>query len=673
MPLVRSFWLGKKKGKETWVKPVVEGTTIRYEIGRGPQGPDSEGTVSRSGAHCLCCRESMKLEHVRSEGRAGRLGTEMIAIAAEGDRQREYLPPADDHVAAAKVRPPEDLPTSELPGQALGFRVQAYGLKRHADLFSPRQLTVLSTLSDLVAEARQMIHEDARMAGMDAADAESYAASVGTYLALLVGKAADRYSTLCGWDSSKANERPRNTFSRQTVSMVWDFAEADPFNNSSGNLAELVMHLCRAIRLLPARGTGVAIQSDARTTSIAAVAATDPPYYDNIGYSDLSDFFYTWLRGPLRDIYPDLFATVVTPKSAELIADPARHGSSREDADQYFEDGFVSVFEQMRDTGVPGFPLSFFYAFKQSEDTESGELASTGWSTMLDGLLSAGLMVTSTWPMRTESGNRMRSHGSNALASSVVLTCRPRPSTAGIVDRQGLVRSLEAELPISLRELQKAHIAPVDLRQAAIGPGMAVFSRFARVIEPNGDVMRVRTALGLINEVLDQVLDEQEQGFDAETRWAIQWFSQFFFDEGAYGTAEQLAVSMNVAVGAMVESGIVRSGGGKVQLLARNELPLKWDPVTDLRTPIWEATHHLVKRLVEEGEVSAARLLRRMGSAGDAAQLLAYRLYTVCERTRPSLAGPYNSLVTSWPELQRLAREATEPVGEYEQQTLEGS
>jgi putative DNA methylase len=413
------------------------------------------------------------------------------------------------------------------------------------------------------------------------------------------------------------------------------------------------------------------MQQDARNVNQPALIATDPPYYDNIGYADLSDFFYVWLRRSLREVHPGLFGTMEAPKTDELIATPYRHGGSTALAEQYFESGFVEVFERLRTTSPADLPLSLFYAFKQSEDAEGEGLGSTGWSTMLEGLARSGWMVTATWPVRTEREGRSISIGTNALASSVVLACRQRPSEAGVTDRQGFVRALQQELPEPLHELQKANIAPVDLRQAAIGPGMAVFSRFARVIEPDGDSMRVRTALGLINQVLDQVLGEQESSFDDGTRWAIQWFSQFFFDEGPYGIAEQLAVSMNVSVSTLVEAGVARSGGGKVQLLSPAELPDGWDPSTDMRKPVWEAAQHLVKRLESDGEASAARLLRQLGGLGESAQLLAYRLYTVCESARPALAGPYNALVASWPEIQRLARQADAPVDVAEQQTLD--
>lgn len=670
MPLASSFWLGKKKGKEAWVRPVVEGKAVRFEIGNGKSGPDIAGTVGRSGATCLVCDTAVPLEHIRSEGRAGRLGAQLMAIAAEGNRQRIYLPPTGDHVRAADVQNPDSAPVSDLPEKALSFRVQAYGMTHHADLFTNRQLTALTTFSDLVSEVRSEIESDTLAAGFVRDAATEYATAVATYLAFATDRIGDRNSSLTGWDSSPSKEQVRGVFARQAIPMVWDYAEGNIFGSSSGCIDPSIEWVALALDRVRDGQPGFAIQADAREAPRQGqLVATDPPYYDNIGYADLSDFFYVWLRRSIGSMHPDLFGTMVTPKSAELIATPYRHNGSKEIAEKYFENGFVDVFRRCREVTPNDYPITFFYAFKQSEKEGEAGIASTGWSTMLEGLAAAGWMVTATWPMRTELANKIGMNA-NMLASSVVLACRPRPETAGVTDRQGLIRTLRAELPGPLHELQKAHIAPVDLRQAAIGPGMAVFSRFARVIEPDGSTMRVRTALGLINQVLDQVLDEQEQDFDAETRWAIHWFAQFYGDEGPYGVAEQLAVSMNVAVRNMVDSGIIRSGSGKVRLLGRDELPDGWDPTTDTHTPVWEATEHLVKRLETEGESSAARLLRRLGGLGDSAQLLAYRLYTVCEKSRPGLAGPYNALVASWPEVQRLSTEASAPVTVAEQQSL---
>lgn len=661
MPLASSFWLGKKKGKEAWINPHVERGSVRFAIGKGPGGPPNPPKVGRGAKfECMVCGETADDAYTHDEIDGGRSSAVLMAMAADGHRQRLYIAPETEQVEAAQVARPANPPSAEgrgtFGGNAQGKR---YGFKTFGDYFTNRQLTTLLTCTELISLARSRIQADAEARGLSVSDSGEYAIAISTYLAAGISKVVDYGNSLCGWASHPKQEAVRNAFSRQAISMTWDFAEANPFNSTAGSLGESFEWVAKAVERLPAGRAGYAVMKDARTVGSGAVIATDPPYYDNIGYADLSDFFYVWLRLSLRDVYPDLFHTVLTPKTMELIASRYRHSGSKEAADYYFEHGFVDVFERCRGISPTDIPMTLFYAFKQSETEEDGGLASTGWSTMLEGLASAGWMVTATWPIRTEMANKIGMKA-NMLASSVAIACRPRPKTAGVTDRRGLIRSLQEELPRPLRELQKAHIAPVDLRQAAIGPGMAVFSRFAKVIEPDGSTMRVRTALGLINQVLSKVLDEQEEEFDGETRWAVQWFSQFYADQGPYGVAEQLAVSMNVAVRKMVESGILASGGGKVHLLSRDELPDEWDPRVDVRTTVWEATQHLVKQLESGGEAPTGRLLRLLGGLGESAQLLAYRLYTVCEKARPALAGPYNALVASWPEIQRHSRDPSE-------------
>lgn len=650
MPLVRSFWLGKKKGKEAWVRPVVEGRSVRFEISHSPTGPSTEGTVSRTGAICLVCNTPVPLSHVRTEGKARRMGAQLMAVVAEGARQRIYLPPVPEHEEAAEVPRPDDVPETELPQQALGFRVQGYGMTHHADLFTSRQLSALSALSQLVGEARQLVI---------AHDAEpKYADAIAMYLALAIDRVADRNSTISGWDSSPKMEAIRNTFGRQAIQMTWDFAEGQPFGGSSGNLLDSIGAVAAVIERCPAGPIGSADQRDAREPLAVPrlAASTDPPYYDNVGYADLSDFFYVWLRRSLAPAYPDLFSTMLTPKSSELVADPFRSGGNRELAEKRFEEGFELVFEHLRRAADATYPLTVFYAFKQSEHDESG-VASTGWETLLAGLLRAGFAVTATWPMRTELGNRMRNLRSNALASSIVLACRPRSETAGITDRRGFLAALHAELPKALRELQLGNIAPVDLAQAAIGPGMAVFSRYAKVVEPTGEAMPVRSALALINQVLDEVLAEQEGEFDADTRFAIKWFEQYGFDEAGFDPAEGLARATNVSVKGLEDAGILVARAGRVRLLRRSELTADWDPATDTRMPVWEVTQQLVRALWDEGsEAKAGDLVRRLGGIGEVARDLAYRLYAICERHGwADDALGFNALVTSWPEIARRA------------------
>jgi putative DNA methylase len=664
MPLLNSFSLSTRRGREAWLRSLPDATEkcVRFEVCFGPGRP-SGGSVGRSGATCLVCGSPVPLSYVRAEGRAGHIGTQLVAVVAEGIRTRHYLPALADHeAAAARVQRPADVPDTQLPKQALGFRVQGYGLNRHADLFTNRQLTALNTLTDLVVAASERVLAD----GGDAA----YSDAVATYLALAVSRNADITNALVRWSTSR--DQAVGLFSRQAIPMLWDFAEVNPFAGAAGDLEISLRSVSRVIEGLPANHESHVTQADATAAGAVptdVVVSTDPPYYDNVGYADLADFFYVWLRRSLGMVYRELFATLLTPKAAELVADPFRAGGAAK-AENLFEQGFTRAFTLMRTNAHPAFPLTVFYAFKQAENDGEDAMASTGWETMLEGLIQAGLSVTGTWPIRTERAGRMREIKSNALASSVVLVCRPRPETAGITDRRGFLGALKAELPEALRDLQQGSIAPVDLAQAAIGPGMAVFSRFAKVVEPSGEPMRVRTALGLINQVLDEVLAEQEGEFDADTRWAIKWFEQFGLDEGAYGQAEVLATATNTSIGGLREAGILQAQAGKVWLLARNDLPSDWNPTADRRTPVWEVAQHLVKRLEESGEQSAAELLRSVGGLGDVGRDLAYRMFAVCERkkwTKEALA--FNSLVVSWPEIARLAGLAPMPEAPV-QQTL---
>jgi putative DNA methylase len=394
--------------------------------------------------------------------------------------------------------------------------------------------------------------------------------------------------------------------------------------------------------------------------SSAKVVSTDPPYYDNIGYADLSDFFYVWFRRSLRPVFPDLFATLAVPKAEELVATPYRHGG-KEKAEAFFLDGMTRAMHRLAEQAHPAFPVIIYYAFKQSESDSADGTASTGWETFLDAVIRAGFAITGTWPMRTENDSRMIGQGTNALASSIVLVCRPRDANAPTATRREFQNALKAELPKALADLQRGNIAPVDLAQAAIGPGMAVYTRYAKVVDAEGKPIPVRAALALINRTLDEALAEQEGDFDGDTRWALAWFEQSGFAEGEYGVAETLSKAKNTSVAGMVEAGILASGRGKVRLLRPAELPADWDPATDRRLTVWEMVHHLVRVLEAGGEAAAADLMAKLGAKAEVARELAYRLYTLAERRkRAPEALAYNALVQSWPEIARLARSRPE-------------
>lgn len=685
MPLVRSWWLGKKKGKEAYVVPRVvpdrthrSGQRIDFTIGHDPSSarhPDTDGTVGRNGAICIACRASVDLTYVRAEGKGGRLGAQMMAVVAEGNRQRVYLAPTVTHVQAASAERPESAPEAALPKEALGFRVQGYGMARWSGLFTNRQLVALTTFSDLVGEARERALADALATGQPegarlaegGADASAYADAVATYLGLGVSRTTDLLNSIVTWSTSR--DQARNLFSRQAIPMAWDFAEVSPFGDAAGDLGVAVESISRALRGLPSGSReGDVAQADAATRVISRLlVSTDPPYYDNIGYSDLSDFFYVWLRRSLREIHPDLLRTLLVPKAPELVANPYRH-EGKEGARKFFEDGFRSVFARARESALDDYPITVYYAFKQSDSDDEGT-GSSGWETLLDGMICSGWAITATWPLRSERGGRMLSIGTNALASSIVLSLRPRPDNAPTTDRRGLIAALHAELPEALRKLQQGAIAPVDLPQAAIGPGMAVFSRYATVLEPDGSPMTVRAALARINEILDQVLSEQEGDFDTTTRFALAWYRQHGYGTGAFGDADNLARARNTAVDTMDRDEILTSRAGRVRLLRPSDLPTAYDVLRDDHTSAWEALHHLIRVLESGGIAAAGRFLAAAISRPDGAveadlvKELAFLLFSVAEKngwTKDALA--FNTLATSWPEILDASRTDAAPM-----------
>ena len=674
MPLIRSFWLSTKPKRKVWAEPIVNAgaKSVRFEVRTG-EGAPREGTVNRRGAECIVCGTPVAFDHIRTEGKSGRMSAQLMAIAAEGKGGRTYLAPTDRQEKVADAPVPADVPDTDLPKQALGFRVQLYGMTKHRDLFTPRQLIALTTFSDLVAEAREKVLRDAEVVGLPLGaeplsaggkGADAYSDAVATYLACVVSAVSDDLSSIVTWRSGHGTGATRSTFARQALPMVWDFAEANPFAGAAGDVETASGAVAQVVGRVPTSPPGTARQLDATAAVdgvLAPLICTDPPYYDNIGYADLSDYFYVWMRRPLAKVFPDLFSTLLTPKDQELVATPYRFGGSREKAEHFFENGLEAAFEKMLGEQDQDYPLTLFYAFKQAESAiDEGEfvatLASTGWETMLSGLLQSGYAVTGTWPMRSERSGRSVAIGTNALASSVVLVCRPRAVNAPLATRREFVSALRSDLPEALKNLQQGSIAPVDLAQAAIGPGMAVFSRYAKVLEADGSPMSIRGALGIINQVLDEVLTEQESEYDAATRWAVAWFDQYGMEDGKYGDAETLSKAKNVAVSGLVEDGFLQSRGGKVRLLRHEELSPDWDPASDSRLTVWEATHHLVRKLEQEGESGAAVLLGRLGSFGEAAHGLAYRLYNTCDRKKwAQEALAYNALIASWPEITKLA------------------
>jgi putative DNA methylase len=707
VPLVRSFALSTKKGSEAWVETVpkrnqVLGVDFAVRVG---QPDETERRVIEAGtcvvvdrdvsgqplkklkkikATFLCptCKQGvLKGDAIDDQANSVGLGIQPLAVVAEGKRGRLYLPfdaaqeMAFVNVAEAFAGLPEgSLPTEACRGTfASNAQGRIYGFKQFKDYFTNRQLVALATFNNLVKHAQERVLSDARAAGLSTDQAAAYADAVTTYLGLSVSKLTDIASTVCSWHSGAAHQKIRATFSRQAIPMTWDFAEGNPFSTSSGNYLKQAALISEVLdHSVPAAvQSGFGEQADAtRLIQPSAIRTSDPPYFDNIGYADLSDFFYVWLRRSLGDVYPNLFSTMLTPKHAELIATPHRHEGSREKATEFFEHGLHEAFARMRENALSEFPTTIYYAFKQAEtegDEETGgtETASTGWESMLQGLLDAGFLVNGTWPTRTELANRMIASGTNALASCIVLVCRPREANAPKATRREFLGALRQELRPAIVKLTQGNVAPVDLAQAAIGPGMAVFSRYAAVLEADGKPMRVRTALALINQSLDEALGGQEGWYDPETRWAVTWFGQRGFTEGPYGEATLLATAKDTAVEAMRDAGILRSGGGKVKLLSREELPSDYDPATDRRVAIWETTQYLARALDKEGEAGAARMMRRFRDSQpqldvDRARELAYRLYAICDSKRQAQeARIYNALVLSWTDIDTVSQSET--------------
>ena len=673
MPLVRSWWLGKKKGKEAYIVPTVVGDHIEYSIGHDPKNAPTkknDGTISgRRGATCLACGDSISVDYVRNAGKCGSIGAQLLALSCNGRRGRIYLKPTNNQIEASKIEKPTGTPNGRIADNPRWFSSPMYGLNTFDRLFTNRQLVALTTFSDLVGETRERVLRDALSTSMAEGErleeggsgTAAYADAVATYLGFVVSRLTDYSSSINTWASNPQMEILRNVFARQALPMSWDFAEGNPFADSSGSLAIMIRAVSLAVERTPARGLSVAEQADAATRDYSGVViSTDPPYYDNIGYSDLSDFFYVWLRRSLKGIHPRLLSTVLVPKEEELVANPYRHGG-KDGAKDFFEDGFERVFARARRNANPDYPMTVYYAFKQSETTAAGR-GSTGWATILGAMIRSGWTITATWPMRSERGGRMTSVGTNALASSIVLVLRPRPEDAPIIDRRGLMRELRASLPGAVETLRSGGIAPVDLAQAAIGPGMGVFSRYSRVVSPDGSDMSVAEALMQINAVLDEVLTDQDDDLDPDTRWCLSWYETRGFDEGPYGDAETLASARNASIDALRRSGVLNAGGGRVSLIAPPDLPDDYDPRTDDRISHWEVVLHLARALDRRGIDEAGRLLSAAAERGlgaDILQSLAYRLYSLAEKHGWTEAGLlFNALGGSWPEIAAAARTA---------------
>ena len=672
VPLVASWTLAKKEGKPTvWIEPIVdrETQTIRYETREGGE-PSRELTVNRGNGTCIATGSAIPGDYIKSESRAGRMGQQLMAVVAEGERGRSYWPANSVDAGAAACDEPAWKPVGNNPKKLTGGTVYVYGLDEWWKLFTIRQLTALTTFSDLLGDVAARVTIDAVEHGLvddgvrlrdGGKGTVAYADAVVTYLAFAIDKFADLHNSLVRWEP--VAQCPRQLFGRQSIPMVWDYAEGNPFSSSSGSFLTCLSGTFQGLSSIGnvLGNEAEVLQRDATarvSQSTGAVLSTDPPYYDNISYADLSDFFYVWLRRNLSDIWPDECSTLLTPKVEELIANRYRDGS-KEEAEEHFESGMAEFMAEVAKSQPVNVPATIYYAYKATE-TKEGEIRTTGWDTFLQAVLDAGLQINATWPMRTETKSRLVAQGSNALASSIVLACRARAESAALATRGEFIAALRDELPEAVRLLQSGNIAPVDMAQSTIGPGIKVFSRYARVVEADGSSMSVSTALGIINDVLGEILDGEEAELDPDTRFALTWFSEHGYDPGPSGDADSVARAKNTSLAGIEEAGVGEAREGKFRLFERTELLPDWSPVDDQRLTVWEVLQYLVAAL-HRSESEAAELLHTLGGNGDRARQLAYLLYQKAnDKGWASEAGAYNGLITAWPTLQSTA-DATGP------------
>jgi putative DNA methylase len=674
VPLASTFILSSKETRQAYVEPVIDGDQYNFVVRVGPPPKEAAFGTKAAGSGspflCLFSKTPMEFSYLREEAKQGRMGQKLMAIVVEGERGRTYLSPTLEAEVIARQATPKWKPEASLPDKALGFRVQEYGMLKWADLFSPRQLCALTTFVDLVPEAREQVTRDARVGSRSEAGeslaaggtgTRAYADAVAVYLSMAISKMADAQSSLCRWKTTM--DQSIATFGRQALPMVWDYSEANPFAGMAGDPLVSLKNMMRVIDQLPADSVGRVTQQDAQSQTIGTgmIISTDPPYYDNIGYADLSDFFYVWLRPALKPVFPDLFVTLAVPKAEELVATPFRHGG-RDKAERFFLTGMTKAMHRLSEQSHPSVPLTIYYAFKQSETETTEGTTSTGWVTFLEAVRSAGLALTGTWPMRTELSNRMVGARTNALASSIVLVCRPRPVDATTTSRRAFLRELNNVLPQALDEMtrgsgeDRSPVAPVDLSQAIIGPGMAVFSKYAAVLEADGTPMSVKTALQLINRFL------AEDDFDHDTQFCLHWFEQHGWADGRFGEADTLARAKGTSVDGIKQAGVLHASGGIVRLLKWVDYPADWDPSNDARLPMWEILHQIIRVFKSEGESGAGAVLAAVQTKAEATRQLAYRLYTLCERAGwPEDARAYNEIITSWSAIESAATKVPGP------------
>lgn len=690
MPLVSTFWLSKKKGKEAYVLPKYGGGKNQFDVHYGTPSKEKAGIIEAGTKHlnekgksvkatfcCPICRNGIvKGNYADEEAEKKRMGVIPIATVAEGHNGRIYLS-ADQIEMAAQINQTENYFRSNSINEkvsnaacrgtfASNAQGRYYGFHEFKDYFSNRQLTSLTTLSDLVQKVQEQAEADAVAAGMHndyipltegGTGATAYGQAVGVYLSFVINKVADRNSMICSWDTSR--DGMRNTFSFQGIPMVWTYAESNPFCNSSGCFDNMLDWVIKCVDALPAKQNAIAKQFDAQSDIGLRniMISTDPPYYDNVSYADLSDFFYVWMRQSLKNTYPKLFRTMLVPKVEELVVSPYRFDGSAEKARDFFEDGMYETCQRIYIYAREDIPVTIYYAFKQSEAEEvetEQQTSSTGWETMLSAVIRAGFVITGTWPIRTEMTNRTGGMGTNSLASSIVLVCRKRTDTAAVCTRRDFINTLKRELKPALEKLQHSNIAPVDLAQSAIGPGIGVYSRFSKVMEADGTSMSIRSALQIINQELDIFFAEQDGELDRDSRFCVDLYSQNAFNDIKFGEADVLARAKNTSVGGLVTAGALYAQKGIVRLLTRDEIP---ECINTKESFIWLLTQQLTRAMEKGGIMACAEIVAPIyGSNAEHAKNLAYRLFTIADRKHwAQEAYAYNALVIAWPEIQNKA------------------
>lgn len=675
VPLASTFILTSNEASRSWIEPVVSDAGYSFKVSRGSPPGDFQwktGTkVSGANFRCLLSGSLISAKHIREQAKNGAMGEVMMAIVLQGDKERVYISPTIEQVDASSRAKSHWKPDTSFLTEALGFRVGNYGMTKWGDLYTERQALALATLCDELASVEDSLRDDLQRAfaegrlrpsDWDSGKVNEYVRAVKLYLAIAISKTSNRSSSLCTFKSGV--QCPGDVFSRQTLSMTWDFCEANIIDGPSGSFLSMVDTVISGLKSISTssqyKGSAFIQDVAKQPAGLKRIISTDPPYFDNIGYADLSDYFYTWLRRALKQDFPELFGTIETPKSEELVATPARHGGKK-GANSFFLEGMKRAVSSIAANAHPSFPITIYYAFKQSETTSANQSYSSGWEAFLDAVIDAGLVITSAWPINTERANRKRGQDSNALSSSIVISCGLRDSNASYLSSSEFRRGLRTELPLMIDSFIKCGISPADMPQAAIGQGMSIFSGAKGVLNPDDSPMSVRQALIEINAALDDYLSKEEGELDADSRFALTFFESFGFRERDYGDAESLALARNISVDGVSKAGILRSVAGKVRLLERSELPKDWDPIKDKRLCVWEATQHMIKRL-ETGEQAAADLLAKLkgiprhGDLASSCRSLAYRLYNHCEKTKQAEeARAYNGLLIAWPELEKLA------------------